>query len=172
MKILCFRWLAAAILMTALTSQTANAVARHPRLYDGVTVADMVAMLEASSAGITIVSQQNASGEEFIEARFGQNGTFGVTLFDCRKEDRLCETIVFASSFTPPSQDQGLVASNNFNKSTLNGRGYLSDDGVVWIEYSADVSKGVTEAHLLEVILVWIATLREFGNTDWPAAEE
>jgi hypothetical protein len=153
------RWLLAAMLTVGLWLP-GSAQAGEADIYKTISGKDIQRLLLL--AGVESVISQDQAGNPLVFAQSGET-KFVVRTFDCQAAgaDTNCRRLQYRAGFelpTPPSRD----SMNDFNRTWVFGKAYVTENGLAAIEYPVNLTLGVTEANLVHNFVLWVAILEEF----------
>jgi hypothetical protein len=129
------------------------------KIYRDISPAELATLLHAAELKTTIT--KGSKGEPLILVQQGEL-RFILRGVDCvmGKEIR-CTKIQFRASFGLDKYPSA-AWMNEFNKKWIFGKAYVSDDGVANVEYPLNLTKGITEANLLNNFIMWSDILDTF----------
>lgn len=155
---------AGAAMASILSGVTISASAEDaPTLYGDISTREMADLMGAASLDTTITS--GVQGEPLILARQGKI-RFIVRGVECAGKaqpstDVRCTKMQFRASFdlkTFPSA----TWMNEFNKSWVFGKAYVTPDGKAHVEYPMNLTDGITEGNLVNNFVMWTTVLETF----------
>jgi len=129
------------------------------KIYRDISPAELATLMRAAELETTIT--RGSKGEPLILAakgdlRFILRGVDCVTGVEVR-----CTKIQFRASFGLEEYPSA-AWMNDFNKKWIFGKAYVSSDGVANVEYPLNLTKGITEANLLNNFIMWSEILDTF----------
>ena len=153
--------LGAATALMILAGSLQSALAADNDVFRDVSATDIKNLLQL--AGVTATISQDQVGNPLIFARAGDS-KFVVRTFDCQVQSdasNRCRRMQYRAGFDmqmPPSR----ASMNEFNKTWVFGKAYVTDNGLAAIEYPVNLTSGVTEANLVHNFALWVSILQEF----------
>lgn len=158
--------LAALIIVSTLaasSSQAQTQAAEAPKLYGDISSREMAALLSAASLDTTITS--GPAGEPMILVRKGKV-RFIARGVECAgvaapSTDVRCTKMQFRASFDLAAYPSA-TWMNDFNKSWVFGKAYVTPDGKAHVEYPMNLTAGITEGNLVNNFVMWTTVLETF----------
>lgn len=156
--------LAAIVVTSTLVAAASQAHAAEPvKLYSDISSRELAALLDAANLDTTITS--GTSGEPMILVRQGKV-RFIVRGVDCAGKsapstDVRCTRVQFRASFDLQAYPSA-TWMNDFNKSWVFGKAYVTSDGKAHVEYPMNLTAGITEGNLVNNFVMWTTVLETF----------
>ncbi len=139
------------------------AMAQAPKLYGDISTREMAALLGAADLDTTLTS--GVQGEPMILVRQGKI-RFIVRGVECAGKaapstDVRCTKMQFRASFDLKAYPSA-TWMNEFNKSWVFGKAYVTPDGKAHVEYPMNLTDGITEGNLVNNFVMWTTVLETF----------
>ena len=142
----------AVILMTAVSAQ-----AQDDESYADLSGSEIVALLEAHGYSASLTT--DSAGDPLVMAS-ADGLRFRVQTYDCNSSaPRRCRTLQMVSSFAlerPPSAED-FIAMNDYNNQKVYGRAYIDDNGDAAVDFTVNLSGGVSASNLMDNVGTWKA---------------
>lgn len=150
------------VLLASLGLAAANAE-DAPKLMGDISAREMAALLGAADLDTTITS--GVQGEPMILVRQGKI-RFIVRGVECAGKaapstDVRCTKMQFRASFDLKAFPSA-TWMNEFNKSWVFGKAYVTPDGKAHVEYPMNLTNGITEGNLVNNFVMWTTVLETF----------
>lgn len=144
-------------------AQTGSLAAEAPKLYGDISSREMAALLGSANLDTTITS--GPAGEPMILVRKGKV-RFIARGVECAgvaapSTDVRCTKMQFRASFDLAAYPSA-TWMNDFNKSWVFGKAYVTPDGKAHVEYPMNLTAGITEGNLVNNFVMWTTVLETF----------
>ncbi len=158
-----FGRIATGAVMLASIAATQAIAAESPKLYGDISTREMAALLGAADLDTTLTS--GAQGEPLILVRQGKI-RFIARGVECAGKaapstDVRCTKMQFRASFDLKAYPSA-TWMNEFNKSWVFGKAYVTPDGKAHVEYPMNLTDGITEGNLVNNFVMWTTVLETF----------
>jgi hypothetical protein len=135
----------------------------YPEIYKDISAREMSKLLGAAGLSTTVTS--GASGEPMILAKKGKM-RFIVRGVECAGKaapstDVRCTKMQFRASFDLEAYPSA-TWMNEFNKSWVFGKAYVTPDGKAHVEYPMNLTNGITQGNLVSNFATWTSVLESF----------
>ncbi len=138
----------------------ANSVsAQNTKIYSDISANELAGLLNAAQLSTTITT--GPSGEPLVVAQQGGLRFIARGVNCIGDADARCSKMQFRASFALDEQPSA-TWMNEFNKSWVFGKAYVTVDGVARVEYPLDLTEGITEGNLIHNFVVWVNILETF----------
>lgn len=128
-------------------------------LVDSITPAEIAELLAGAKLQTKITT--GSSGEPVVMAQQGDL-KFLVRGVECSKgADVRCTKIQFRAGFKLDEHPSS-TWMNDFNKTWVFGKAYVTADGVARVEYPINLEEGISEGNLINNFVMWISVLQAF----------
>lgn len=151
----------AALTALLLSAPTARAEG-DDEVFNAITGEDLVALLQTQ--GIAASLTQDGYGDPLIIAEAG-NLAFSVITYNCNGDaNAACGRLQLAAQFRLPdgASETDIAMMNAYNQQYLFGRAYIDPYGSATVDYTINLSHGVTEDNLVDNLVIWIHVLDNF----------
>lgn len=133
------------------------------KLMGDISSREMAALMEAAELDTTLTSGVN--GEPMILVRQGKI-RFIVRGVECAgntqpSSDVRCTKMQFRASFDLDAFPSA-TWMNEFNKSWVFGKAYVTPDGKAHVEYPMNLTNGISEGNLVNNFVMWTTVLETF----------
>lgn len=129
------------------------------KVLKNISPAELATLLQGANLTTRIVN--GPSGEPLVMANQG-NLKFIVRGVECtRGSAPRCTKLQFRASFGL-DEHPSPTWMNEFNKTWVFGKAYVTPDGVARVEYPVNLTNGVTENNLAHNLVVWVSVLEAF----------
>lgn len=129
------------------------------KVLQSISPTELATLLQSANLNTRIVN--GPSGEPLVMANQG-NLKFIVRGVECsRGSAPRCTKLQFRASFGL-DEHPSPTWMNEFNKTWVFGKAYVTPDGVARVEYPVNLTNGVTENNLAHNLVVWVSVLEAF----------
>lgn len=146
------------VALAALAASPALAAPAKPAPpFDARDPASFVGLLAAMDAKATL-----KTGAVPVLDIVTPGGRFGAQFVGCAASGKACEMVAFSTAFE--RRGPNLAQINQFNRSQVACRGYLTDDGRTNVMYGLLLTERLTPADMKQHLGVWQGCLTTFGR--------
>jgi putative sensory transduction regulator len=147
----------------AISVTSSASAAEEAKIYKDISSREMAAFLVAANLKTTLTS--GVHGEPMILAKRGKI-RFIVRGVECRgraspSSDVRCTKMQFRASFDLEAYPSA-TWMNEFNKSWVFGKAYVTPDGKAHVEFPLNLTAGITEGNLVNNFVTWTSVLESF----------
>jgi len=157
------RALVTALAITAISTVAVAAPAKpapaKAASFDARDPTAMVGLLTGMDAKAAIVS--TGAGMVVLDITT-PGGKFGAQFVQCNESGKACGAVAFSTAFE--RRGPNLQQINDFNRTQVACRGYLTDDGRSNVMYAAMLTSRLSAAEMKQHLGVWQGCLSTFGR--------
>lgn len=148
-----------ALAITATSTAVGAAPAKPAASFDARDPTALVGLLTGMDAKAAIVS----TGEGMVVLDITTpGGKFGAQFVQCNETGKACGAVAFSTAFE--RRGPNLQQINDFNRTQVACRGYLTEDGRSNVMYAAMLTSRLSAGEMKQHLGVWQGCLSTFGR--------